>query len=158
MRPEIAEPVRDQNKLRQLIAIAEKIYELHEAGQSYSAQLKQASRIAGRIIDIPMVKYAFGVGNPEYFARRLLINWQELPSDLAQSEMLELLEAVCNVRAGQDRLEYWLKCLEVNTGEAQLVNLIYWPEQYQNGKYADRELSVQEILEIALRHGIRRDA
>jgi hypothetical protein len=105
-----------------------------------------------------MVKYAFGTGDPEYFARRLLIDWNRFPSDLTKDEMLELLDALFKVKGTQDRSEYWLKCLEASTGERQLTNLIYWPDQYRNGEYADHELSNEEILEIALRHGGRPDA
>jgi len=158
MRPEIAEPVCDQSKLKKLLPLAEEIFQLHEAGVSYAEELKQVSRIAGRIIDVPMVKYAFGTGDPEYFARRLLIDWHSFPSDLSREEMLELMHALCGVKGTQDRCEYWLKCLEESTGEPELTNLIYWPDQYQGGKYADRDLSPEEILEVALRHGSRRDA
>ena len=158
MRPEIAEPVRDQRKLAKLMPIAQHIFQLHEAGLGYPQQLKQVSRIAGRIVNVPMVKYAFGTGDPEYFARRLLIDWNRFPSDLTKDEMLELLGALCSAKSTQDRSEYWLKCLESSTGEPELTNLIYWPDQYRNGEYADHELSLEEILEIALRHGTARDA
>lgn len=158
MRPEIAEPVRDQQKLAELLPLAQEIYQLHEAGCHYAEQLKLVSRIAGRIVDVPMVKYAFGTGGPEYFARRLLIDWNRFPRDLTKEEMLELLEALSKAKGTQDRFEYWLKCIEASTGEPDLTNLIYWPDLYRNGEYATRELSDNEILEIALRHGHRRDA
>ncbi len=156
MRPEIAEPVHDQQKLAKLLPLAQQIFQLHETGRSYAEQLKQVSRIAGRIVDVPAVHYAFGTGDPEYFARRLLIDWNRYPSDLTKEEMRELLDALCAVKGTQDRSEYWLKCLEASTGEPELTNLIYWPDQYRNGEYADHELSLDEILEIALRHGNRR--
>src|SRR5690349_5243752 len=112
MRPEIAEPVRDQQKLAKLVPIAHKIFQLHEAGLGYAEQLKQVSVIAGRIVDVPMVAYAFGTGDPEYFSRRLLIDWHHLPTDLTKEEMLELLAALCEAKGSQDQCDYWLKCLE----------------------------------------------
>lgn len=158
MRPEIAEPVRDQQKLAKLIPLVHQIFQLHESGRSYAEQLKQVSRIAGRVVAVPMVKYAFGTGDPEDFARRLLIDWNRIPSDLTKEEMLELLDSVCSVKGTQDRSEYWLKCLVASTGDPKLSDLIYWPDQYRNGEYADHDLSPDEILEIALRHGNRGDA
>jgi hypothetical protein len=86
------------------------------------------------------------------------VDWNRFPNDLTKNEMLELLDALCGVKGTQDRSEYWLKCLEASAGEPQLTNLIYWPDKYRNGEYADHELSNEEILEIALRHGSRRDA
>jgi hypothetical protein len=158
MRAEIADPVRDQSKLRRVLPLARDIYRLHEAGLSYAAQLKEISRIVGRFVSKPMVKHAFGTGDPEYFARRLLIDWDNFPRGLSKEEMLELLQALLAVKSSQDRSEYWLKCLELNTGEPELMNLIYWPGEYRNGEYAGRNLSPAEILDIALLNGNRRDA
>jgi hypothetical protein len=158
MRPEIAEPVRDQNKLKVLAPLMQQIYQLHEAGLGYVEQLKQASRIAGRVIDIPMVLYAFGSEPSEAFARRLLIDWNDIPSDLTDSEMIELLDAVYDCIGTEDQQSYWLKCLEASTGDPKIRDLIYWPDQYQNGVYADRNLSTNETLEIAIRHGTRRNS
>jgi hypothetical protein len=149
VREHISEPVRDQAKLRKLLPIANQIYRLREAGIPYDAQLKRASKLVGRIIDETTVAYVFGTGGPEYFARRLLTDWDNLPLDLSVQEMLELLQAVLQGRGSADRAEYWIKCLEVNTGEPALSDLIYWPDKYKEGKYADRELSPAEILEIA---------
>src|SRR4051812_2479795 len=121
MRPEIFEPVRDPQKLTELLPLAKEIYQLHEAGLNYAEQLKLVSRIAGRIVDVPMVKYAFGTGSPEYFARCLLIDWNSFPKDLTRDEMLELLQALTRVKGTQDQSEYWLKCLEASTGEPDLT-------------------------------------
>ena len=101
--------------------------------------------------------YAFGVSNSEYFARRLLIDWDNLPTDLSEPEMLELLEAVCSANPSPDRTEYWLECLALNTGESNLSDLIYWPDQYREGAYEDG-LAPSRILEIALFHGRQNDA
>jgi hypothetical protein len=153
MRPELAEPVRDQERLRRLLPIAEEVFRRHQAGQDYAPLLRQISRIAERIVDVPTFLYAFGVGDAEYFARRLLTDWHNLPQDLSESEMLELLQAVCSVQGTQDRCEYWLKCIEQNTGEPELIDLIYWPDRYREGAYDGHDLSPEEILKIALQHG-----
>jgi hypothetical protein len=158
MRPELAEPIRDHEKLRRLLPLAEQIYALHEAGGPYLEQLRQVSLISGRIVDIPMVLYAFGAHRSECFARRLLIDWHDLPRDLSKHEMLELLEAICTGKGSEDRIEYWLKCLTVNTGDQSLSDLIYWPNYYRNGEYGGRDLSPAEMLDIALAHGSRSDA
>lgn len=155
MRADLAEPVKDQVKLRQVLPLAEEIYALLEAGQPYDTQLKQVSRIAGHIVDKPTVLYAFGAGTPEYFARRLLIDWHDLPRDLSNAEMVELLEALLDARGSEDRCEYWLKCLQLNTGEPELTNLIYWPNEYRGGEYDGHDLTATEVLQIALKHGQR---
>ena len=65
--------------------------------------------------------------------------------------MLELLEAVCTAQGNQVYNDYWVKCLEANTGDDQLGDLIFWPDEYFGDGYDGHELSPSEILEIALR-------
>jgi hypothetical protein len=151
MRPELLDPVRDQAKLLKLLPLAEKVFHLHETGQGYAAELKAISRLANRIVGEYDVDAAFGCGSPETFARTLLIDWHTLPNNLSEPEMLELLEAVCTAQGSQVCNDYWVKCLEVNTGDDQLVNLIFWPNEYFGNDFDGRELSPSEILEIALR-------
>ena len=47
-------------------------------------------------------------------------------------------------------LEYWIKCLALNTGDDKISDLINWPEQYLGSGYDGRELTPAEILQIAL--------
>src|SRR5687768_14360464 len=63
MRSELLEPVRDLAKLRQLLPIAAEVFRLHEAGRSYSKQLKEISRLTGQIVGEHAVLAAFGSGN-----------------------------------------------------------------------------------------------
>lgn len=155
MREELLNPSIDNKKFKLLLPVIQEIYWLHESGSNYDAQLKNVSRLAGRIVDVPMVLYAFGSCNAESFARRLLINWQNIPSDLSKDEMLNLVEAIFNARGEPTNVEYWLKCLEVNTGDAKISDLIFWPDLYQGGKYIDKLLTPEEILNIALENGGR---
>jgi hypothetical protein len=158
MRPNLVDPVQDQAKLRELLPLTERVFSLHEAGLSYDAELEAISQLLGRTIEQLDVYGPFGSGDSEYFARRLLTDWDNLPTDLSYAEMLELLEALIEAKGTQDRREYWMKCLEASTGEPELINLICWPDQYRNGEYADRDLSIEETLEVALRYGTRLDA
>jgi hypothetical protein len=151
MRPELLDPVRDQAKLQKLLPLAEEVFRLHEAGQGYAKELKAISCLATRIVGAYDIDVAFGCESPEDFARRLLIDWFALPNDLSEPEMLELLEAICTARGNQVCISYWVKCLEVNTGDNRLSDLIFWPGEYFGDGFDGRELSPSEILEIALR-------
>lgn len=152
MRPELLDPVRDQAKLQKLLPLAEDVFRLHEADQSYAEELKAISLLANRIVGKYDVDVAFGCGSPEDFARELLIDWLTLPNDLSEPEMLELLEAVCTARGNPVCYSYWVKCLEANTGDNQLSDLIFWPDKYFGDGFDGRERSPSEILEIALRN------
>jgi hypothetical protein len=64
---------------------------------------------------------------------------------------------VCTDASDPIRTNNLLKCLALNTGDDQISDLIYWPDQYRGGKYEGQELEPEKILEIALRSG-RKDA
>lgn len=150
MRSDLLEPIKDQAKLRRLLPLAEDILRLHEAGRSYTEELKKLSLTAGRIVGRPDVLAAFGSGDGEAFARRLAIDWNDPPADLTEQEMLELLEAICDARGHQVLIDYWVRCLEVNTGDAMISDLIFWPSEYFGSNYDERELEPAEMLAVAL--------
>ena len=151
MRSHLLEPVRDSDRLAELLPVATEVFRLHEAGRTYANELQRLSRIAGRIVGPFAVDTAFGSGDPEYFARSLLIDWDNIPDDLSRDEMLELLERVCAADGSPDRIDYWVKCLAVNTGDENISDLIFWPDLYFGAEYDGRELLAPEILDVALR-------
>lgn len=151
MRLDLLEPVKDQAKLQRLLPLAEEILRLHEAGRGYKEELRTLSRTAGRIVGEPDVLAAFGSGDAEGFARRLAIDWNALPTDLTEQEMLELLEAICAARGHQVLIDYWVRCLEVNTGDAMISDLIFWPNEYFGAAYDERDLEPAEMLAVALK-------
>lgn len=150
MRPELREPT-DQDKFQQLLPLTEAVFCLHESGCDYTEELKKISRVLGRVVGQIDVLGAFGSISADDFARRLAIDWHAVPTDLSEPELLELLDAICEVRGGQVALEYWVRCLKVNTGDDRISDLIFWPEEYFGAGYDGRELTSGEILEVALR-------
>lgn len=150
MRSELRDPV-DQNKFQQLLPLTEAVFHLHESGRGYVGELKQISRLLGRVVGQIDVLGAFGSTGADGFARRLAIDWHNVPMDLSEPELLELLDAICEVRGNQELHEYWVRCLALNTGDDRISDLIFWPEEYFGAGYDGRELTSDEILEIALR-------
>src|SRR5688572_19726826 len=125
MRPSILDPVSDKATLRELLPVAERIFRLYEEGADYARELKVISRLVKRIVGPLDLHAAFGSGDSECFARKLLIDWHVLPNDLSQAEMLELIEALCTAQGSPTAQEYWLKILESNTGDEKLSDLIF---------------------------------
>jgi hypothetical protein len=150
MRPELSEPA-DQDLFKRVLPLTKAVLQLHEAGQDYAPELHRTSRLLGRIVGKSEVLAAFGSADAEAFARRLAINWQILPTDLSEPELLELLDAVCTARGDPVHIEYWVRCLEVNTGDERISDLIFWPDEYFGAGYDGRELAPVEMLEVALR-------
>lgn len=151
MRTEVQNPA-DQLKLLQLTPLTEAVYNLHESGQSYAGELNQISRLVGRIVGKMDVLGAFGSISSSEFAKKLAIDWEAIPRDLADSELLELFDAICEVRGGEASLEYWIRCLAINTGDESVSDLIFWPDEYFGNDYDGRDLTSAEMLEVALRN------
>lgn len=157
MRQELSEPISSE-LLKVAIPLAADAYVRHEAGQDLSASLLALSCLAQKpVATIEQIfTGAFGSVGPESFAQRALVDWATVPNDLSRSEMLELFESIYSPRRGQEfLLEYWLYCLEVNTGNDRVSDLIYWPDQYFGEAYSGNEPSASEALEIALLDGQR---
>ncbi|WP_150685754.1 hypothetical protein [Pandoraea iniqua] len=125
------------------------MFRLHEAGQRYAEELKAISQLVGRTD----VMAAFGSTGAEGFARELAIDWNTVPVDLSERELLELLDAVSEGSGNQERTNYWLRCLVVNTGDTRISDLIFWPDKYVGSSYDGREYTSNEILEIVLKNG-----
>ncbi|KAE8753672.1 hypothetical protein FSO04_43865 [Paraburkholderia madseniana] len=126
------------------------MFHLHESGRGYVEELKRISRLLGRVVGQIDVLGAFGSTDADGFARRLAIDWHAAPMDLSEPELLELFDAVCEVRGNQELLEYWVRCLALNTGDDRISDLIFWPEQYFGAGYDGRELNPAEMLEVVL--------
>lgn len=150
MRPELRDPV-DQHKLQQLLPLTTTVFHLHESGRGYAEELKHISRLLGRVVHQFEVLSAFGSSDAGGFARRLAIDWHSFPMDLSEPELLELFDAVCEVRGKQELLDYWVRCLAHNTGDARVSELIFWPDRYFGAGYDGRELSPAEMLDVVLR-------
>ena len=129
--------------------LAQQIYGLHEAGAEYSSELRQLGKLVGRIISLQNVMGAFGSINPTTFARKCLVNWNALPSDATEDEMLEMLQLICEAKGSEFQVEYWVQCLRVNTGDDRISDLIFWPDEYF-GRPIVKEPSASEMLAIAL--------
>ena len=150
MRSQLLDPA-DQNKLSQLLPLTKMVFQLHESGREYGEELKLISRLLGRVVHRFEVLSAFGSSNADGFARRLAIDWHSFPMDLSEQELLELFDAVYEVRGTQELRDYWVRCLALNTGDAQVSDLIFWPDRYFGAKYDGKELSPAEMVDVVLR-------
>jgi hypothetical protein len=153
MRPELLNPVRDKGRLDAAIAMAHELYALHESGRDYSKALPKFSEIVGQPVSVADVHGAFGSVNAESFAEDLLADRSAIPKDLSETEMLELVKRICSAEGTESQISYWLNCLEVNTGDERLSDLIFWPGEYFGDRNNSREPTPQEILRTAMANG-----
>ena len=153
MRNSLADPISDSSKLTAAVALSDRLYRLHEAGQPCAPALQQLADLVGKGFDDVKLGFigAFGSVGPKTLACRLLVDWSRVPNDLSREEMLELLERIFAPKSSKEfSLEYWLRCLRVNTKNDRISDLIFWPGEYFGDGDDGRIMTPDEILDTAL--------
>jgi hypothetical protein len=153
MRPELLDPFRDAARLEAVERLVRDLYSELEWGKDVSEGLARLGEMVGAPVKYASLKGAFGSIGEETFARNLLVDREAIPRDLSEPEMIELLERIAAADGTEFQIEYWVECLEVNTGVERISDLIYWPGEYFGDGDNSRELSPREILETALATG-----
>jgi hypothetical protein len=154
MRSVLESPV-DPEAMALATQVVERIYAAHEAGHTYDESLAMLGKLVGKSVMPHQVHMAFGSVSPQSFAHDLLLHSAQIPSDLSDSEMLELLQHVLRPSRGELRTSFWLACIKENTGDPRVSDLIYWPGEYFGDGDNRRTLSAHEILQTAKAHGSR---
>jgi hypothetical protein len=78
--------------------------------------------------------------------------------DITRDELLELIRRV-SMSAGKDsEINFWVGLLEANLPDPRISDLIFWPGEYFGDGDETRELSPEQILDIALTAGQETDA
>jgi hypothetical protein len=67
--------------------------------------------------------------------------------------LLELIRRVSTAGAEEHEKIFWLGLLEANVPDKRISGLIFWPGEYFGDGNNSRELSPEEILDIALAAG-----
>lgn len=152
MRRHLFDPTVDDPRLSEALALGQEIFALYEAGADYGAPLRRLGLVVGRPVHGFSVHDGFGSVGPDVFAKRQLVAWDKVPTDLTKDEMLEMVDGVCGVtKADELQRDYWLACLRANTGDEKISDLIYWPGSYFGDGDDTRVMSSSEILETALK-------
>jgi hypothetical protein len=91
-----------------------------------------------------------GAVDAETFVRTHLTPSPRKVADITYEELLELVTRVFTADGEDYELDYWLAVIEANVPDPNVVNLIYWPEQYFGPDTEVPDLTPRKILEIAL--------
>ena len=149
MRTILEDPCAVSPCLAPAMELAERIYATHEAGRPYDDLLSRLSKVVGKALTHFDVCSAFGSVSSETFARGLLVTSESVPTDLSEAEMLELIQRLLTGRHKEFQSSFWIKCLEKNTGNARLSDIIYWPGEYFGDGNNRRVMSAEDVLRTA---------
>ena len=117
-------PEVDETKLSELIKLIEEINQLNNP-QGLEKQLQNLTR--KKEIHFQDVLNYWEWSELEAFARSLLMPNPE-KQNLSDSELAEIITAVCECRYSEPETDYLLKVLETETGRTDISDLIFYPE------------------------------
>jgi hypothetical protein len=153
MRPELLEPMQGNKRYEAARKLVRRIYRSIDRGQDCSEPLARLSKVVRKRLSPMELEEAAELIEPQVYAFELLADRLEVPADLSESEMLELLERILADAGDAVQLGYWTRCLEVNTGDKRISTLIQSPELYFGDPSRSQRLAAREILDTALAAG-----
>jgi hypothetical protein len=141
-------PTFDPDRLDRCLRLAADVYALHEAGRAYAEPLEELSRHTGQALTVAEVRGAFGSIDSSDWARDLLLQESPIPGDIADEELIAMLEVVCAATEPEWLSGWYLRCVERATGCDELIDIIYYPRDvFEDDQHDD--LSAAEILAAA---------
>src|SRR5262249_56832026 len=73
--------------------------------------------------------------------------------DITRDELLELIRRLSTAAGEEHEQIFWLRLLEANVPDKRISGLMFWPGDYFGDGNNSRNLSPEEILDIALAAG-----
>lgn len=149
MRKELMPPEFDENKVRKLSALAERLDGCRDDFDNCEEFRREFNYLAGA--DLQKEDFHFsGWTDAETFVRRVLTPRPQKISDISYDEMLEIITRICHFEGTEHEIDYWIDFLAIQLSNPHLSDLIYYPQQYFGDATAKSDMSPKEILDAAI--------
>jgi hypothetical protein len=155
MRDIIRDPFVGNTELPEVKRMADSLYRMRQRGADCSEALGALAVFVRKPLTTRDLSGAFGSCNAETWAKDLLVDESQIPTDLSYEEMLELVGKIYTADGDEFQTVYWVRCLRVNTGDERVSDLIFWPGEYFGDGDNQRQMSPAEILDTAIASGKR---
>jgi hypothetical protein len=151
LRPELMPPPQHEDKLTRLATLAECLDGCLKLSNECERWLREFNREAETSFEWIDFQGIYGGTDHTTWVRNVLSDRaaREIP-DITHDELLELITRVLRAQGSEHEQYFWLRLLKANLPDPNLSDLIYWPGEYFGDGDNSRQLSPQEILDIAL--------
>jgi hypothetical protein len=142
-------PALDEARVARVAKLAAEI-DGAVAGQ-WEDELAELNREAGTAIAFVDLQGIYGGQDHDTWARTVLAEAfvQRLP-DITRAELVEMARRVMEGEGQEHEISFWLSLLEVNLPDPQVSDLIFWPGEYFGDGDDSRELTPEQVVDIAL--------
>ena len=149
LREELMPPTLDPAKVARLSRLAAEI----DGGRIKDCANKLAAFNAEAEVNLSfdMFQGIYGGQDHATWVRSILSKpWVRHIPDITSEELAELVERVSSASGTEAEINFWVALLEANLPGSRICNLIFWPGEYFGDGNNRRELTPQQIVEIAL--------
>jgi hypothetical protein len=154
LRPELMPPILDDAKVARLAARAAHIDGARPS--QWEDDLAAFNREAGTHLVFADFQGIYGGTDHEIWVRTLLAEpAQKRVADISHEELLELIRRVATTDGKEHEVSFWMGLLEAKLPDSRISDLIFWPGEYFGDDDNTRQLSAEQILELALAAGQR---
>jgi hypothetical protein len=156
VRDELLKPTKPSPNHAPAKELAAKLYSLHEAGKDYAKELTEFGKLVGKQVSKFDVDSAFGTCDADEWVASYFPS--PVPKDLTREEMIELFSKLNEAGGTPTQQTFWIQCLEINTGDENVSDLIFWPGIYFGDGNNRRKMTAVEMLDTALTAGKKAEA
>lgn len=149
LRPELMPPPLDEAKVARLAELASRI-DGANPGQ-WEDELAEFNREAGTNLGFPDFQGIYGGQDHDTWVRKVLAErYQRRLPDITRAELVELVRRVMEAEGTEHEIDFWLDMLALNIPDPEVSDLIYWPGEYFGDGDNSRELTPDQVVDIAL--------
>jgi hypothetical protein len=154
LRRELMPPALDEAKVARLAKLAA-VIDGANPGQWEDA-LAEFNREADTAFGFADFQGSAGGQDQATWARKILaIPFQKRLPDISRAELLEMICRVASAEGEEHEIDFWLGLLEIHIPAPRISDLIFWPGGYFGDGNNDRELTPEQVLDIAQAAGNR---
>lgn len=145
-------PALDEQKVQRLTELASSI----DCGdpEQMASQVDAFNLEASTSLEFYEFQGIYGGQGHETWVRTLLGNRYvcSVP-DVTRPELVELARRVMECDGEEHAINFWMEMLSINTSNERMCELIFWPNVYFGDEGLSRELTPDQVVEIALSTG-----
>ena len=149
LRPELQFPALDEARVERLARLAAQI-DCSHPGQ-WEEDLAEFNAEAATNFSWEDFQGIYGGQEHSTWVRSVLAapHARQLP-DLTRAELVELARRVMTVEGAEHEIHFWLDMLALNIPDPRVSDLISWPGEYFGDGDNSRELTPEQVIDIAL--------
>jgi hypothetical protein len=141
-------PALDEAKVARLANLADQI-DGATPGQR-EEELAEFNRKARTAFTFRDFQGIYGGQTHDTWVRKVLAEpYQRQLPDITHAELVELARRVMEADGEEHEITFWLEMLALNIPDPQVSDLIYWPGEYFGDGDNSRDLTPEQVIDIA---------